>query len=300
MTMRILVTGAKGQLGWELLRQAPDKACDCVGIDIEEADLTDPVQVNRMVADIRPQLLINAAAYTLVDRAQTDPDSAFAVNREAVAHLAVACAAASIPMVHISTDFVFDGTQTDPYTENDPVAPLSVYGQSKAAGETAVRDSLDRHLIIRTAWLYGNHGNNFVKTMLRLGQTKREIQVVSDQVGCPTYAADLAAALLTLAERLSRPADILWGTYHLCGAGEVSWYVFAQHILQAGHRLGLVPAVAVTPISTPEYPTPAPRPAYSALACRKIDTNFGIACPPWEISLEKVLQRLAQHPHEAR
>jgi len=296
--MRILVTGAKGQLGWEIVRQAPNRGCDCVGIDIEEADLTDPAQVNQVVDAIRPQLLINAAAYTLVDTAQTERDTAFAVNREAAVHLAAACAEISIPMVHISTDFVFDGTRTRPYTENDPVSPLSVYGRSKAAGETAVRDTLKQHFIIRTAWLYGNHGNNFVKTMLRLGQQNRELRVVSDQVGCPTYAADLAAALLTLADHLSGPVDITWGTYHLCGTGEVSWYGFAQHILQAGHRLGLVPAVTVKPITTAEYPTPAPRPPYSALACRKIETDFGIVCPPWQVSLEKMLQRLAQHPQE--
>jgi len=298
MTMRILVTGAKGQLGWELLKQAPDRACDCVGIDIEEADLTDPAQVNRVAVDIRPQLVINAAAYTQVDAAQTNPDAAFAVNQEAAAHLAAACAVSRIPMMHISTDFVFDGTHTAPYNEDDPIAPLSVYGQSKAAGETAVRDASDRHLIIRTAWLYGTHGNNFVKTMLRLGQTNQEVRVVSDQIGCPTYAADLATALLNLAGRLSISTEITWGTYHLCGSGEVSWYGFARHILQIAHRLGLVPAVAVTPISTPEYPTPAPRPAYSVLGCRKIEANFGIVCPPWQVSLEKMLQRLAQHPQE--
>jgi len=297
--MRILVTGAKGQLGREIIRQAPARARDCIGIDMEEADLTDPTQVNRVVDAIRPRLLINTAAYTLVDVAQTETDTAFAVNREAAAHLAAACAVNRIPMVHISTDFVFDGTQAVPYTENDPVAPLSVYGQSKAAGETAVRDTLDRHLIIRTAWLYGNHGHNFVKTMLRLGQAKQEVRVVSDQVGCPTYAADLAAALLSLAERLSGSTDIPWGTYHLCSTGEVSWYEFARHVLKVAHRLGLVPPVAVTPITTPEYPTPAPRPAYSVLACRKIEANFGIVCPPWQVSLEKMLQRHAHHLQEA-
>jgi len=298
MTMRILVTGAKGQLGWEILRQAPDRSFDCIGIDVEEADLTDPDQVNQVVSAIRPQLLINTAAYTLVDRAQTEAEAAFAVNREAVAHLAAACAGNQIPLVHISTDFVFDGTQTVPYTENDTVAPLGVYGQSKAAGEAVVRDILDQHLIIRTAWLYGNHGHNFVKTILRLGQKNQEVRVVSDQVGCPTYAADLAAALLTLSERLSPSTATPWGTYHLCGTGEVSWYGFARHILQAAHQLDLVPAVTVTPLATSEYPTPAPRPPYSALACSKIETKFGIVCPPWQDSVEKMLQRLAQHPRE--
>jgi len=298
MKMRILVTGAKGQLGWEILRQAPNRPCECIGIDIEEADLTDPVQVNQVLSDIRPQLLINAAAYTLVDKAQTEAGAAFAVNQAAAAHLAAACAGDQIPMVHVSTDFVFDGTQTVPYTEDDPVAPLGIYGQSKAAGEAAVRDSLDRHLIIRTAWLYGNHGHNFVKTMLRLGHKDREVRVVSDQVGCPTYAADLAAALLTLSERLSHATPISWGTYHLCGAGEVSWYGFARRILQTAHRLGLAPAVTVTPIVTPEYPTPAPRPPYSVLACHKMKKNFGIACPPWQDSVEKMLQQLAQNPPE--
>jgi len=292
--MRILLTGAKGQLGWEILRQAPDAACDCIGIDIAEADLTDPDQVDRVIEATRPDQLIHAAAYTQVDAAETDVEAAFAVNRDAAAHLPAACAAAHIPMVHISTDFVFDGKNRAPYVETDPVAPLSVYGQSKAAGEEAVRRALDRHLIIRTAWLYGIHGHNFVKSMLRLGRKNPELRVGSDQIGCPTFAADMAAALLTVCRRIQSQSQIPWGTYHLCGQGSVSWHGFAQRIFAIAHRLDLVPDVEVTPISTAEYPTAAPRPAFSVMSCEKIHTGFGIEAPPWQTSLENMLKRLAK------
>jgi len=296
--MRILLIGAKGQLGWEILRQAPDSACNCIGIDIAEADLTDPGQVDRVIAATGPDLLINAAAYTQVDAAETDVRAAFAVNRDAAAHLAAACATAHIPMVHISTDFVFDGKKTTPYMETDPVAPLSVYGQSKAAGEEVVRRTLDQHLIIRTAWLYGVHGHNFVKSMLRLGREKRELGVVSDQIGCPTFAADIAAALLSIAHRIQSHSQIPWGTYHLCGHGIVSWHGFAQRIFKIAYRLDLVAAVKVIPISTAEYPTPAPRPAFSAMSCEKINTGFGIESPPWQDSLENMLKQLAKREKE--
>jgi dTDP-4-dehydrorhamnose reductase len=297
-TMRILITGAKGQLGWEILRQAPGHACNCVGIDVEDADLTDQDQVDRVVTATRPNMLINTAAYTQVDAAQTDARSAFAVNRDAAAHLAAACAAAHVPLLHISTDFVFDGKKTEPYLEKDPVAPLSIYGQSKAAGEDAVRQVLDRHLIIRTAWLYGVHGNNFVKSMLRLGQKNQVLRVVSDQIGCPTSAADIAGALLTLCRRIQTRSPFPWGTYHLCGTGAVSWYDFARSILQIAHRLDMVPDATVIPITTEEYPTAAPRPAYSVLSCQKVADRFGIVCPPWPVSLETMLTRLSEHEQE--
>jgi dTDP-4-dehydrorhamnose reductase len=297
--MRILLTGAKGQLGWEILKQAPGQACDCIGIDIEEADLTDPDQVGRVMTATRPDLLINAAAYTQVDAAQADAPAAFAVNRDAAAHLAAACAAIQIPMVHISTDFVFDGKKNEPYVEDDPIAPLSIYGQSKAAGEAAVRQALDRHLIIRTAWLYGVHGNNFVKSMLRLGQENQALRVVSDQTGCPTFAADLAGALLTLCRRIQMQSRVPWGTYHLCGRGAVSWHGFAQRVMQIAHRLDMLAAVDVAPISTAEYPTAAPRPAFSVMSCEKINTCFGIDAPPWQESLETMLKRLLEYGEES-
>ncbi|MCP3952560.1 MAG: dTDP-4-dehydrorhamnose reductase [Desulfobacterales bacterium] len=297
--MRILLTGAKGQLGWEILRQAPDHACDCVGIDIEEADLTDPDQVDRVISATRPDLLIHAAAYTRVDAAQTDKQAAFAVNRDAAGHLAAACDEVHIPMVHISTDFVFDGKKVEPYLENDPVAPLSIYGQSKAAGEEAVRQTLDRHLIIRTAWLYGIHGSNFVKSMLRLVRENQALRVVSDQIGCPTFAADIAGALLTLCGRIQIQSQVPWGTYHLCGRGAVSWHGFAQNIMQIAHRLNMLPVVNVTPISTAEYPTAAPRPAFSVMSCEKIQARFGIVAPPWQTSLENMLKRLSKSGQES-
>ncbi len=292
--MRILLTGSKGQLGREIRLQAPAAAVDCIGIDINDADITDPDQVHRIFADTRPELLINAAAYTQVDAAETNPAAAFAVNRDAAAYLAQACATARVPMLHISTDFVFSGKQRTPYGETDPVAPLGIYAQSKAAGESVVRQSVNRHLIIRTAWLYGAYGQNFVKTMLTLGRQNSRLRVVADQVGCPTWATDFAGALLTLCGHIGRRPDIPWGTYHLCGRGAVSWHGFAERIFHIAGRLGMCGDVKVTPVTTPEYPTPAPRPAYSALACEKIEANFGIVAPPWQASLEKMIRHLYQ------
>jgi len=292
--MRILLTGAKGQLGWEILQQAPDHGINCIGIDIDQADITDPDQVTRVVADSRPELVINSAAYTRVDVAETESEAAFAVNRDAAGHLARACREIHIPMIQISTDFVFDGQLSRPYVETDPVEPLSVYGKSKAAGESVVRKAINEHLIIRIAWLYGVHGQNFVKSMLRLGREHKQLRVVSDQVGCPTFAADVAGALLTLCRRIESRRDTRWGTYHLCGRGAVSWHGFAEKIFEIAQGLGLTGRVAVKSISSAEYPTPAPRPAFSAMSCEKIRDQFAVLLPRWQTSLAEMLKRHAE------
>ena len=278
--MKLLVTGARGQLGGELLAQGPPAGWRVVGVDLPELDICDGQQVGDLLAAVRPDILINAAAYTAVDRAEAEEPAADRVNRLGADRLAAACAAADVALVHISTDFVFDGRLRRPYTENDPVAPLSVYGRTKAAGEAAVRARWPRHLIVRTAWLYSVRGENFVRTMLALGRQRRELRVVADQYGSPTGAADLAAALLTCA-RLALTADGPWGTYHYCGAGVTTWHGLAEAVFAAARPLTPLAVERVCAITTDQYPTAARRPVYSALDCSRIGRRFGIHPPAW-------------------
>jgi dTDP-4-dehydrorhamnose reductase len=255
-------------------------------------DLTQPAQVDAFWDGFRPAVVINAAAYTAVDRAETEAELAFAVNAAAPAYLARRCAREGIPLIHISTDYVFDGRKGSPYVEEDPIAPLSVYGRSKAEGESAVRGALDRYLIMRTSWLYSAHGANFVKTVMRLAAERDGLRIVDDQVGSPTCAADLAGAILAIAGRLSTGETVPWGTYHYCGSGVTSWHGLARHVLETLVSRGQMASFRLTPIPTADYPTPARRPAYSVLDCRRIETRFGLARPPWQASVTKTVDRL--------
>lgn len=293
--MKILVTGAKGQLGTEILRQAEAQGFSHMGVDLPEWDITSQERVNTLIASYGPIVVVNAAAYTQVDRAELEPDAAWAVNADAPKYLAEACSLQDVPLIHISTDFVFDGTQNRPYTEEDPIGPLSVYGTSKAAGEAHVRERLDRHLIVRTSWLYGVYGNNFVKTMLRLATERETLRVVNDQMGCPTCAADLAAAILVLCKAVYGAPTVAWGTYHYCGEGVTSWYGLAKAAIEmAADRIPLR-MKTIEPIATEQYATPAKRPAYSALNCSKIRRGFGITQRPWRESLQETIDILV-HP----
>lgn len=297
--MKILVTGAKGQLGTEILRQAEAQGFSHMGVDLPEWDITSQERVNTLIASYGPIVVVNAAAYTQVDRAEAEPDAAWAVNADAPKYLAEACSLQDVPLIHISTDFVFDGTATRPYTEEDPIGPLSVYGTSKAAGEAHVRERLDRHLIVRTSWLYGVYGNNFVKTMLRLATERETLRVVNDQMGCPTCAADLAAALLVLCKAVYGAPTVAWGTYHYCGEGVTSWYGLAKAAIEmAADRLPIT-MKTIEPIATEQYPTPAARPAYSALNCSKIRRAFGITPRPWRESLQETIDMLIKKMKEA-
>jgi dTDP-4-dehydrorhamnose reductase len=290
--MNILVTGAEGQLGTEIVRQAP--ACGVVVTAplLAEMDLTNSARVEEVFAAVRPAAVINTAAYTLVDRAETESDLAFAVNAAAPAHLARLCGRAGIPLVQVSTDYVFDGRKQTPYVEDDPIAPLGVYGRSKAEGEAAVRGTLREHLIVRTAWLYSPYGSNFVRTILRLAAEGKELRIVDDQVGSPTCAADFAEALLSIAGRLRSGGEIPWGTYHYCGRGITSWFGFARHILQTLKARRHIDAYRVVPITTREFPTAACRPAFSALDCSRIQAGFGISLTPWQESVDQTIDRL--------
>lgn len=280
----ILVFGGNGQLGRELTKLAASRRAPLVALGRAEADITDSAAVAAALSAHRPLLVVNAAAYTNVDRAESDTAAAAAANATGPAVIAAACARAAVPLVHVSTDYVFDGRKAAPYQESDPVAPLNVYGRTKAAGEAAVRAALPRHVILRTAWLYGAFGHNFLKTILRLARERDELRVVADQHGSPTSSRELAAAILHMAPRLAATgagAGELWGTYHLTGAGATTWHGFAAVILAAQRPLtGRTPKLFA--ITTAEYPTPAVRPANATLDCRRFAQAFGWRARPWD------------------
>ena len=290
--MKLLIIGDKGQLGHELMARGPGAGLDVAGADLPDIDITDPASVARRFDADRPDLVINAAAYTAVDRAESESEAAYAVNRDGPAVLARACRDRSIPLAHVSTDFVFDGETETPYTETDPVRPLGVYGASKAEGEAMVREILEAHFIVRTAWLYGVHGANFVKTMIRLGRERETLRVVADQRGCPTSAADLADALLTMANRVRQGGEIPWGTYHYCGSGITTWHGLAEAAIDRARDHVPMTVTEIVPIPTSEYPTPVRRPAFSALNCAKIEAAFGITRRPWAESLAETVERM--------
>lgn len=286
--MRVLLLGGNGQVGREVtLAAAGDATSTVLAPPRQAVDLADPAAVTGAVRDAAPDVVINAAAYTAVDRAEGDEAAAFAANATGPGHLAAACAAVGVPLLHLSTDYVFDGTRTGAYVEDDPVRPLGVYGASKEAGERAIRAALDRHVIIRTSWVFSRHGNNFVRTMLRLGAERPELRVVADQVGRPTAARDIAVALSSVARRvLATGSDGPWGTYHFSGAGRTTWHGFAEEIFAVRRRLTGAEPPVVHPITTAEYPTPARRPANSELDCARIAAGFGVVPPDWRIALE--------------
>lgn len=294
--MKILIYGAGGQLGFELMRQGQVLGLAIHGIDFPQTDITDNNRITNDFAEFNPELVVNAAAYTNVDGAESEPELAWAINRDGPAHLARRCAEKKIPFIHISTDYVFDGTKNSPYRETDPVCPLGVYARSKAEGEAVVRTLVDEHIILRTAWLYGAHGQNFVKTILKLAAEKEIIRVVADQYGSPTSAADLAETILTIAGRLRRPSPADWGTYHYCGKGVTNWHGFAENIVALSRPHGKIKAIRIEAIATAEYPTKARRPPYSALDCHLIDKQFGISPKPWQDSLKRIIQRLWSPP----
>lgn len=288
----IAIIGSNGQLGWELVRIAEARGLNILALDYPEIDIGDPASIDSQIESREIDLIINAAAYTAVDRAESEPDAAYAVNREGPVHLAEWCRKSGIPLIHVSTDYVFDGTKQGAYNEEDPVAPLGVYGQSKAAGEAGVRQRLEEHIIVRTAWLCGIHGQNFVKTMLKLGREKETLRVVADQYGCPTMAADLAEAILEVVRQIERKESVKWGTYHFCGAGKTTWYGFADAIFEIARKYEKLVVRNVVPISTAKYPTPVKRPANSELDCTKIQSYFGLQPRPWKESLATMIEQL--------
>ncbi|MGH7054148.1 MAG: dTDP-4-dehydrorhamnose reductase [Stellaceae bacterium] len=288
--MKVIVFGAGGQVGYEVCRSAWPSGFAVVPLDRAAADIADGVAVAAALARERPDLAVNLAAYTAVDRAEREPDLAWKTNCAGAALLAACCGDAGVPLVHLSTDYVFDGAKPTPYREDDPVAPLGVYGASKEAGERAVRAALAHHVILRTSWVYGVRGANFVKTILRLAAREPALRVVADQTGAPTAAADLAAALAVIAGHVAA-GTARWGTFHLTGAGAVSWHGFAEEIVAlAAPHLGRCPRIE--PITTAQYPTAARRPANSRLDCRRIADAYGIRPRPWQDGLAAVVTEL--------
>jgi dTDP-4-dehydrorhamnose reductase len=284
--LRLLLTGRSGQVGGALERLLAPRG-DLVALDRAALDLADAAAVGRAVAEAKPDVIVNAAAYTAVDRAERDADAAFAVNARAPAALAKAAAARDALLVHFSTDYVFDGAKGMPYVESDPTAPLNVYGRSKLEGEQAIAASGCRHYVFRTSWVYAPRGKNFVHTILAAAKAKPELRVVNDQHGAPTTGAMLAgavAAILGDAALRARPS----GVYHLTAAGETTWYGFATEILR---RAGL--ATPVLPVPSSDYPTPARRPANSRLDNAKARAAFGFALPDWRAGLDDFMRAIA-------
>ena len=287
---RTLLIGKIGQVGWELRRTlAPMARVTCV--DFPEIDLTSGDSIRRWVRETRPNIVINAAAYTAVDKAESEPDKAMKINGVAPGILAEEAKKLGALLVHYSTDYVFDGAKTEPYVETDSPNPLGAYGRSKLAGDEAVRAVGGAHLIFRLCWVYGARGQNFMLTMMRLAREREKLRVVSDQVGCPTWSRMIAetTALALKQAVAARDWGALTGTYHLASSGVTSWHGFAQAIVNLMPAEGKKCSV-VEAISTPEYPTPAKRPAYSVLACDKLERTFGLRLPHWEESLKQVLE----------
>ena len=270
----ILVTGANGQLGKSIHRNSSNyPELKIVFTDVEELDITKIEEVNAFFKNHAFDYCINCAAYTAVDKAEEEVDKAFLINATAAKNLAQACQTSEAVLIHISTDFVFDGSKRTPYTEEDTATPLSVYGKSKLQGEEYIQEIWNKHFILRTSWLYSEYGNNFVKTMLRLAETRDEISVVNDQIGSPTYAGDLASFLLEIINKPSKD----YGIYHYSNEGSISWYDFAAEIFKQHKK-----AVRVVPIPTSAYPTAAKRPEYSVMDLSKVKTIFGSTIPLWQ------------------
>ncbi len=282
---KIVVTGSNGQLGQEL--QALSNLFlqkQFYFFNRTDLDISDKEAVNKIISDLKPDYCINCAAYTAVDKAETEPETAFKINASGAENLAAACAQHNTKFIHVSTDYVFNGAATFPYKEDDATHPIGVYGASKLRGEELVMAANPEAIIIRTSWVYSVYGNNFVKTMVRLMNSKEEINVVNDQWGTPTYAADLAAALLHITAQKWSP-----GVYHFSNEGVINWFQFASAIKDCIHTF-----CKVHPITTAEYPTLTARPHYSVLAKEKIQTTFNLELVPWQESLCKCLDKLAK------
>lgn len=292
---KILVTGKNGQIGWELQRTLAPLG-DVVAVGRNELDLADPDSIRKVVREIRPALIVNAAAYTAVDKAESEPDLAMAINGVAPGVMAEEARRLNAALVHYSTDYVFDGSKQTPYAEEDATSPLNVYGRTKLAGEQAIRAVAAPHLILRTSWVYGARGKNFLLTILKLARERSELKVVDDQIGAPTWSrliAEVTAQILAKMNSSGLAAGIAeaGGLYHVAAGGRTSWHGFAELIL--GHRSSRV-APKLTAIPTREYPLPANRPPYSCLACEKLTRAFDLAIPAWDKSLALCLDELAQ------
>ncbi len=294
--MRMLVTGKEGQVDTSLQRLGDaTPGIEVIRIGLPEIDLSRPETLEAPIREARPDIIISSAAYTAVDKAESERGLADAINADGPGELARLAAALDIPLLHLSTDYVFAGDKNGRYVETDTPGPHSAYGLTKLSGEMAIERATNNHVILRTAWVYSPFGNNFVKTMLRLGETRDEIDVVADQLGCPTYAPEIARALLSVAQRVMTDRDpALRGIFHLTGQGETTWAAFAEAIFQGAQIRGRKP-VKVHPIPTSAYPTAAKRPSNSLLDGEKLSVTYGLRLDPWRISLDDCLDQLIGH-----
>jgi dTDP-4-dehydrorhamnose reductase len=291
--MKILVAGAQGQVARALQACAARTGTHAVVTRGRPGfDLLEPAALARTVGELKPDVIVNTAAYTAVDNAEQEAALAYAINRDGAGALATAAAALGCPIIHLSTDYVFAGTKIGAYDEDDATGPTGVYGRSKLAGEAAVVAANARHIILRTAWVYAAHGSNFVRTMLRLAKERPALRVVADQHGNPTYAPHLAEAILAIAAAIGGGRVTPWGVYHAAGTGDTSWHEFAAAIVNAAGPLGIAP-LPVLPITTAEFPTAARRPANSCLDCRKLERTFGLRLPHWRQGLDACIGELA-------
>lgn len=283
--MKILITGAAGQLATELSKILHAESINNCGFTRAELDICDIVSVEEILTREQPDWVINTAAYTAVDKAESEPEAAFAVNCMGVENLATVCKALDIPLLQVSTDYVFSGAQQQPYKEDDSCEPINIYGKSKLTGELVLRKIWDKHIILRTAWVYGNFGKNFMKTMLNVAKQRSELTVVADQYGSPTATIDIAAAILTIVQAKIQH----WGTYHFSNQGVTTWLDFANAIFL--YQNEYLPRPIVKPITTAEYPTPAKRPEYSVLDCAKIQRDYKIVPRSWQQALQTVIEQ---------
>jgi len=288
--MRVLITGSNGQVGHCLIEQLNIKENIVVlALTREDLDITDPVAVNKIVLKFNPNVIINAAAHTAVDNAEKEVELSYKINRDGPKYLAESAQKINAAILHISTDYVFSGDKDGEYHPEDLTEPQGIYGHSKLAGELAVAAACDRHIILRTAWVFGEHGNNFVKTMLRLGKDRDALSIVGDQFGGPTYAGDIAGALIEIATQIEQKKPVAYGVYHFSGFPHVSWFEFAETIFNSAKEQDVFDKIpALSSISTADYPTPAKRPANSKLATNKMLESFGIEASDWQAALRRV------------
>jgi len=272
--MKIVVFGSSGQLGKSLIKILKNYDWEILEATRANQDVTNHKKIENFLSDVKPDIVVNASAYTAVDMAESEPNRAHEINEIAVKNLARLAKLNNATLIHFSTDYVFDGTSLEPYTELDKTNPTSVYGKSKLYGENEIRSSECNHIILRTSWVYGEYGNNFIKTMLNLSKIKRKISIVSDQYGCPTYSLDLAKAVVAIIKKIEAN-QCKWGTYNYCGDKPLSWYEFAKLIFKKAHELGARKNILLKPILTLDYPTPATRPLYSVLCMKKFINEFG-------------------------
>ena len=288
--MRLFIAGWQGQVARSLVEAATRRDdIEACAMGRPALDLCEQPTILRALEQERPDIVINTAAYTAVDQAESEPEKAHQLNCEGAGRLASAAEALGVPIIHLSTDYVFDGIKPTAYDESDPTNPQSVYGRTKRDGEIAVSAANPKHLIVRTAWVHSPFGKNFVKTMLRLAQEKTELRVVADQTGSPTYAPHLADALLAMAAASIGNTATEWGTYHACGSGEATWHALAEAVFEAARK-----EVTVEAITTADYPTPAPRPANSRLDCSKLREVFGLELPAWQEGATDCVARLLE------